>query len=75
MLDLLKVREAWKITRGSEKVLVGIIDNGFDFYHPALKDKGDQGDQEPFTSFTSKRIIFQTSDPERLLSILACLMR
>ncbi len=39
LLDLLKVREAWKITRGSEKVLVGVIDGGFDFYHPALKGK------------------------------------
>lgn len=39
LLDLLQVRKAWKITRGSEKVLVGVIDNGFDFYHPALKGK------------------------------------
>ena len=39
LLDLLHVREAWKITRGSEEVLVGVIDNGFDFYHPALKGK------------------------------------
>lgn len=39
MLKLLKVREAWKITRGSEDVLVGVIDNGFDFYHPALAGK------------------------------------
>ncbi len=39
MLKLLKVREAWKITRGSEDVLVGVIDNGFDFYHPALVGK------------------------------------
>ncbi len=39
LLNLLKVSEAWKITRGSDKVLIGVIDSGFDFYHPALKGR------------------------------------
>jgi subtilisin family serine protease len=33
----LQVPEAWKVTRGDPKVLVGIIDNGFDYFHPDLK--------------------------------------
>jgi subtilisin family serine protease len=37
LFDRLQVREAWKITRGDPKVLVGIIDNGFDYFHPDLK--------------------------------------
>jgi subtilisin family serine protease len=37
LFDRLQVREAWKVTRGDSKVLVGIIDNGFDYFHPDLK--------------------------------------
>jgi subtilisin family serine protease len=37
LFERLNVAEAWKITRGDPKVLVGVIDNGFDFYHPDLK--------------------------------------
>jgi subtilisin family serine protease len=37
LFDRLNVAEAWKITRGDPKVLVGVIDNGFDFFHPDLK--------------------------------------
>jgi subtilisin family serine protease len=33
----LNVFEAWRFTRGDSNVLVGIIDNGFDFFHPDLK--------------------------------------
>ncbi len=33
----LQVAEAWKITRGDPKVVIGVIDNGFDFFHPDLK--------------------------------------
>ncbi len=29
--------EAWRVTQGDSNVLVGIIDNGFDFFHPDLK--------------------------------------
>ncbi|MGO8732154.1 MAG: S8 family peptidase [Terriglobia bacterium] len=34
---LLKVEEAWKITRGGTDCKVGVIDTGFDFFHPALE--------------------------------------
>jgi subtilisin family serine protease len=37
LLRRVNAEEAWEITRGDPKVLVGIIDNGFDFYHPDLK--------------------------------------
>jgi subtilisin family serine protease len=33
----INVAEAWQITKGDPKVLVGVIDNGFDFFHPDLK--------------------------------------
>ena len=34
---LLKVEEAWKITRGGADCKIGVIDTGFDFFHPALQ--------------------------------------
>jgi membrane-anchored mycosin MYCP len=34
---LLKVEEAWKITRGGADCKIGVIDSGFDFFHPALR--------------------------------------
>jgi subtilisin family serine protease len=37
LFDRLNVAEAWDITRGDPNVLVGVIDNGFDFFHPDLK--------------------------------------
>jgi subtilisin family serine protease len=37
LFERINVAEAWKITRGDPKVLVGVIDNGFDFFHPDLK--------------------------------------
>jgi subtilisin family serine protease len=37
LFERLNVSEAWKITKGDPKVLVGVIDNGFDFFHPDLK--------------------------------------
>jgi subtilisin family serine protease len=33
----INVLEAWNITKGDPNVLVGVIDNGFDFFHPDLK--------------------------------------
>jgi subtilisin family serine protease len=33
---LLKVEEAWKITRGGPNCTIGVIDTGFDSFHPAL---------------------------------------
>ncbi len=37
LLEQLGVEEAWKTTKGDPSVVVGVIDNGFDFYHPDLK--------------------------------------
>jgi subtilisin family serine protease len=31
------VAEAWEITKGDPEVIVGVIDNGYDFLHPDLK--------------------------------------
>jgi len=39
LFEKLKVAEAWRLTKGSPDVLVGVIDNGFDFYHPLLKGR------------------------------------
>jgi thermitase len=38
LFDKLHVLEAWELTKGNPDVLVGVIDNGFDFYHPDLKE-------------------------------------
>ncbi|MFO0845767.1 MAG: S8 family serine peptidase [Gemmataceae bacterium] len=37
LFERLNVAGAWKVTKGDPKVLVGVIDNGFDFFHPDLK--------------------------------------
>jgi subtilisin family serine protease len=37
LFDRLNVEEAWKITKGDPSILVGVDDNGFDFFHPDLK--------------------------------------
>ena len=37
IFDLMNVEAAWETTRGSPDCLVGIIDTGFDFFHPALR--------------------------------------
>jgi len=37
MFALLKVEEAWKITRGGPACAIGVVDSGFDFFHPALR--------------------------------------
>lgn len=39
LFEKLKVAEAWQLTKGSPDVLVGVIDNGFDFFHPLLKGR------------------------------------
>jgi subtilisin family serine protease len=36
--DLMHVADAWAVTRGSPDCIVGVIDTGFDFFHPALKN-------------------------------------
>jgi subtilisin family serine protease len=37
LMRKIDVEEAWKITRGDPAVVVGVIDNGFDYFHPDLK--------------------------------------
>src|SRR5262249_39224875 len=37
LFDRVQVSEAWKITKGDPRVVVGVIDNGFDFFHSDLK--------------------------------------
>jgi subtilisin family serine protease len=37
LLQKISVEEAWRITRGDPAVVVGVIDNGFDYFHPDLK--------------------------------------
>jgi subtilisin family serine protease len=39
LFDRINLAEAWKITKGDPKILVGVIDNGFDFFHPDLKEQ------------------------------------
>jgi len=36
ILHLMQVEEGWKITRGGAGCTVGVIDSGFDFFHPAF---------------------------------------
>lgn len=39
LFDKLEVAKAWELTQGSPDVLVGVLDMGFDFYHPELKGR------------------------------------
>ncbi|MHC4617703.1 MAG: S8 family peptidase [Planctomycetota bacterium] len=36
LFDKINILEAWKTTKGNPHILVGIIDFGFDFFHPDL---------------------------------------
>ncbi len=38
-LNVIGAPQAWDITRGSEKITVAIVDNGFNLKHPELKSK------------------------------------
>ena len=38
-LKAINAQQAWDITRGSEKITVAIVDNGFNLSHPELKSK------------------------------------
>jgi subtilisin family serine protease len=38
-LNTIRAPQAWDITRGSEKITVAIVDNGFNLKHPELKSK------------------------------------
>jgi subtilisin family serine protease len=37
LFDRINAFEAWKVTEGDPNVWVGVIDTGFDFFHPDLK--------------------------------------
>ena len=37
LFDRINAFEAWKVTKGDPNVWVGVIDTGFDFFHPDLK--------------------------------------
>lgn len=37
--DIIQLQEAWNITRGSEKITVAVVDNGFDLSHNAFNGK------------------------------------
>lgn len=37
LFEKLNVYEAWRITQGRPDILVGVIDNGFDYFHPDLR--------------------------------------
>jgi thermitase len=39
LFEKLHILEAWRLAKGSPDVLVGVIDNGFDFFHPDLKER------------------------------------
>ncbi len=41
--EKMNVLKAWEITRGSPKMVIGIVDSGFDFYHPDLEGKLNPG--------------------------------
>lgn len=38
-IDLLHIEDAWATTKGEPDCLVGVVDTGFDFFHPALKER------------------------------------
>ncbi|MCU0913154.1 MAG: S8 family serine peptidase [Planctomycetes bacterium] len=37
LFNCVNAGEAWKITKGDPNVLVGVVETGFDFFHPDLK--------------------------------------
>jgi len=43
LFEKLCVAEAWRLTRGSTNVIVGVVDTGFDFFHPALEGRMEPG--------------------------------
>jgi subtilisin family serine protease len=53
-LHTIKAPKAWDITRGSEKIVVAIVDNGFNLSHPELKSKV----VSPYNVWTHSTAIF-----------------
>ncbi|KAB1157960.1 S8 family serine peptidase [Flavobacterium luteum] len=53
-LQKIKVPEAWDVSRGSDKITVAIVDNGFNLSHPELKSKVVQ----PYNVWTHSNTIF-----------------
>jgi len=43
LFEKLRVEEAWRLTQGSTNVVVGVVDTGFDFFHPALERRIEPG--------------------------------
>ncbi|MHC4645935.1 MAG: S8 family peptidase [Planctomycetota bacterium] len=37
LFERINTFEAWELTKGDPNVLIGVIDNGFDFFHPDLR--------------------------------------
>lgn len=53
-LQKIKATEAWDVSRGSDKITVAIVDNGFNLSHPELKSKVVQ----PYNVWTHSDKIF-----------------
>lgn len=53
-LQKIKAPEAWDVSRGSDKITVAIVDNGFNLSHPELKSKVVQ----PYNVWTHSNTIF-----------------
>lgn len=53
-LQKIKAPEAWEVSRGSDKITVAIVDNGFNLSHPELKSKVVQ----PYNVWTHSDKIF-----------------
>ena len=47
LFERLNVLEAWKFTKGSPHVRIGVIDSGFDFFHPDLHSQLSPGFYAP----------------------------
>jgi subtilisin family serine protease len=53
-LKAIHAEQAWDITRGSEKIIVAIVDNGFNLHHPELNSKV----VRPFNVWSHSKEIF-----------------
>ena len=53
-LNTINAPEAWDITRGSKKIIVAIVDNGFNLKHPELSSKV----VKPYNVWLHSKVIF-----------------